>query len=127
MARMVVSKQNYSILNVNSYETINGMIKTGDNSFISPELVDCIDIDTVPENVSYYKDGKFYSQPPEMIENQKALINKQLDDIDKKSIRDAEDLFTALLAKGILDESDVPYLKERKEQKQALREQLKTL
>jgi hypothetical protein len=58
-------------------------------------------------------------------EEQKQLIHSQLEDIDKKSVRDSEDLIELLVKKGIISLDELPFVKSRKNQKQTLRTILK--
>ena len=64
------------------------------------------------------------SQEP-TVRNEKQYIQQKLEELDKKSVRDAEDLCDVLIAKGIITTTDIPYIAERKEQKRILRQQLK--
>jgi hypothetical protein len=102
-------------------------IKSAHGSLIQLDRVDVVEIESVPENTKYYKDGKFSRRHPEEITKDAETIQKQLDDIDKKSVRDTEDLYDLLIKKGFIAEVDVPFIKQRKDQKKALREALKNI
>jgi len=59
---------------------------------------------------------------------QKQQILQDLENLDKKSIRDAEDLTDLLIQKNIIKENELPaQVKNRTTQKKALRQQLKDL
>lgn len=89
------------------------------------QFVEC---DDTVEQHSLFKEGKFY-KPSLLLEpiDEKQIIELQLDELDKKSVRDAEDIYDVLIKKEIILSSDVPYIAERKEQKKVLREQLSNL
>lgn len=102
---------------------------------IYPSYLRIVQVDNLPEGIKAqkhkYTNGKFvlndkYDNGEEK-QTRKKEINEQLEIIDKKSIRDGEDLLEALIKKGILVEDDVAFMKTRRQQKQALRVELQSL
>ena len=99
-------------------------VKSNHGSLIQLDMIDLVEVDLVPKNAEYYKDNTFYNKHPNEVIAEKEEIKKQLEDIDKKSVRDSEDLIELLVKKGIISLNDLPFVKSRKEQKQALRNKL---
>lgn len=107
-------------------ETVdNFWVKSNEGSHIQLDTVDIVEVDSVPNGANYYIDGKFTKNPPDVVAKQKESLQSQLDELDRKSVRDAEDILEALVAKGVLSLNDVPFVKQRKQQKEQLRQQLK--
>lgn len=82
----------------------------------------------------YDKNSNTFSEPPVIVPDpsitknaRKIEIENELEKLDKKSIRDSEDILEALIKKGLLSEEDVPFVKTRKAQKQVLRLEAKGL
>jgi hypothetical protein len=102
-------------------------IKSAEGSLIQLDFCDVFEVESVPANAKYYKDGKFSVRLPEEVELEVQEIQKQIDAIDKKSIRDAEDLCDLLIKRGLIVATDAPFMKERTDQKKQLREALKNI
>jgi hypothetical protein len=91
------------------------------------EVVDSIHLDS--DNNTILPDGSKVSTDDIIFEAYISPedIQKQLDELDKKSIRDAEDLCDLLIKRGLIVAADVPFMKQRKDQKVTLREALKNI
>ena len=68
------------------------------------------------------------TKSPEQIKSeQKQAIQIQLETLDISLNRGTEDLFDVLISKNIINEQDLPFVKEKSDMKKTLRNQLKNL
>ncbi len=125
----IITDKEYRI--IDTLQTLNIVdntwVKSAHGSFIQLDMIIVSEVESVPENAEYYKDGKFTRRHPDLVKQDEKEIQKQLDELDKKSIRDAEDLCELLIKRGLIAEVDIPFIKQRKDQKKQLREALKNI
>lgn len=121
--------KNYRIIDTIQVAEIvdNTWVKSSHGSLIQLDTVDVVEVDSVPENANYYKDGKFSIRHIDEVTKDAETIQKQLNELDKKSIRDAEDLCDLLIKRGFIVATDIPFMKQRMDQKKQLREALKNI
>ena len=125
----ILTDKEYKIIDIlDAIEIVDLLwIRLSKGSLIQLDNIIVSEVESVPVNANYYKDGKFTKRHPDIVKKDVEAIQEQLNDIDKKSVRDTEDLYDLLVKKGLVAEADVPYLKQRKDQKKQLREALKNI
>jgi hypothetical protein len=126
---ILVDIPSFKILDIlQTAEIINNeRVKLPNDGYVQLNQVSVFEVESVPDNAKYYKDGNFSKRHPNDIKKDEKEIQEQLNELDKKSIRDTEDILDILITKGVLKLDDVPFVRQRKQLKKELRQQLKNL
>jgi len=106
---IIVNKNNHCIVDtLQSKEIVDiSWVRMSGGSLIQLDMVDVVEVESVPVDAIYYKNGKCTKKHPDEIAKDVVKIQEQLDALDRKSSRDAEDLFKVLKAKGVLTDADL--------------------
>jgi hypothetical protein len=129
---ILVDKQTNKIIDtLQALEKDENYVRSSGGSLMQLNTLDIIEYyDTIPSTANYYKDGRFSSKHFDEVAKDEEEIRSNIDAIDRKSIRDAEDIYDLLVSKVLIlegEKPELPFVKLRVDEKKKLRLEIERL